>query len=294
MIRPNVIRFITRTRLARALLLIPLALAALPAAVPTYAATINLNDASSCAAVGGGWYSGPSCRFYGSASLNVAAGDVLNVSVGVATGYLTNNGTINLTNGVFLWTFGSATNNGTINLASGTSINNMQGTFTNNGTITVPCGASVAGTISGNAPQTATDCTPPKASPTQSPAANAAGWNNTDVTVNWNWSDTGGPGIDTANCPASSTSSGEGTIKLTATCADVKGLQGSANYTVQVDKTPPTISAAATTPANANGWYNGNVTVHFTCNDALSGIPNGACPSDQVLSAEGASVSSTP
>ncbi len=36
-----------------------------------------------------------------------------------------------------------------------------------------------------------------------------------------------------------------------------------------------------------------NVTVHFTCSDALSGIPAGACPADQVLSAEGLAVSST-
>src|SRR5262249_31856055 len=33
------------------------------------------------------------------------------------------------------------------------------------------------------------DSTPPTASPTQSPAANAAGWNNSDVTVTWNWAD---------------------------------------------------------------------------------------------------------
>jgi hypothetical protein len=51
------------------------------------------------------------------------------------------------------------------------------------------------------------------------------------------------------------------------------------------------ISAAATTPPNSNGWYNANVTVHFTCADALSGIAS--CPADQGLSAEGSAVSST-
>ena len=64
-----------------------------------------------------------------------------------------------------------------------------------------------------------------------------------------------------------------------------------------VDKTPPTISAAPTTsPNGANGWSTSNVTVHFTCADVgaiQSGIPAGACPADQVLSTEGASVSST-
>jgi hypothetical protein len=60
---------------------------------------------------------------------------------------------------------------------------------------------------------------------------------------------------------------------------------------VRVDKTPPTIGAAATTQPASNGWYNANVTVHFTCADALSGVA--ACPTDQILSTEGNTVSST-
>jgi hypothetical protein len=63
--------------------------------------------------------------------------------------------------------------------------------------------------------------------------------------------------------------------------------------TVGVDTTPPTITAAATTAPNANGWYNTNVTVHFTCDDGNgSGIPAGACPPDQILNTEGTAVSS--
>src|SRR5215212_4378439 len=64
-----------------------------------------------------------------------------------------------------------------------------------------------------------------------------------------------------------------------------------------VDKTPPTISAAATTsPNGTNGWSTTSVTVHFTCADVGSikaGVPTGACPADQVISAEGAAVAST-
>lgn len=44
--------------------------------------------------------------------------------------------------------------------------------------------------------------------PTANPTPNT-GWNSADVTVVWNWADTGGPGIDPASCPASSISSGE-------------------------------------------------------------------------------------
>ncbi|HEX9371361.1 MAG TPA: PxKF domain-containing protein, partial [Roseiflexaceae bacterium] len=139
---------------------------------------------------------------------------------------------------------------------------------------------------------TAPDSTPPTASPTQAPPANSAGWNTSDVTVSWNWSDDRS-GIDPASCTQSSTSSGEGSIPLTAACQDLAGNHSSATSTVQVDKTAPTVSAAATSVPNAAGWYNAPVTVHFTCADALSGIPAGACPADQILSADGAAVAST-
>jgi hypothetical protein len=46
------------------------------------------------------------------------------------------------------------------------------------------------------------------------------------------------------------------------------------------------------TSPNANGWYISPVVVHFTCADALSGIPTGTCPSDQFLSSDGGAVSS--
>lgn len=136
-----------------------------------------------------------------------------------------------------------------------------------------------------------TDAVAPTASPMQSPTA-TAGWNNTNVTVTWSWTDTGGSGIDPTNCTTSSTSSGEGhAIALGATCKDLAGNTGTATYTVMVDKTAPTVSAAATSAPNANGWYNGNVAVAFTCADSLSGLV--ACPSAQTLSADGSAVTST-
>jgi hypothetical protein len=82
----------------------------------------------------------------------------------------------------------------------------------------------------------------------------------------------------------------------TATCSfkDTGGLETTvqATYSI-VDTTKPTISAAATTNPNANGWYNSDVAVHFTCTDSGSGIADGACPPDQTLSTEGSAVSST-
>lgn len=55
---------------------------------------------------------------------------------------------------------------------------------------------------------------------------------------------------------------------------------------VGIDNDPPTISAAATPAANAAGWNNTDVTVSFTCADALSGIAS--CSPAALVSTEGA------
>lgn len=39
-----------------------------------------------------------------------------------------------------------------------------------------------------------------------------------------------------------------------------------------VDTVPPVITGAPTVPANAEGWYNSDVTVHFVANDSCPGI----------------------
>jgi len=157
--------------------------------------------------------------------------------------------------------------------------------------------ADAAGNVSApsNVVTVAIDMTPPSASPTQAPAANGAGYTSTDTAVTWNWSDAaGGAGVDATACTTSSTTSGEGSLALTATCKDLAGNTGTASTTVKVDKTPPTIVAAVSAGTlAASGWYSSNVTVHFTCSDPGSGIPAGACPANQVLTTEGTAVSST-
>ena len=53
-------------------------------------------------------------------------------------------------------------------------------------------------------------------------------------------------------------------------------------------------SAAATTQPNSSGWYNAPVSVHYTCDDATSGvwIEQYPCPADHVFSDEGAELAS--
>jgi hypothetical protein len=58
---------------------------------------------------------------------------------------------------------------------------------------------------------------------------------------------------------------------------------------VNVDETAPSIVASAAPGANSSGWNNSDVTVSFSCSDAMSGVAS--CPADTVVSTEGANQS---
>lgn len=122
------------------------------------------------------------------------------------------------------------------------------------------------------------DITPPVATPTQSPSANAAGWNNTDVTVNWDWADAG-KGVDKSNCTQTSTSSGEGNpLTLTSSCTDLAGNLAEESYDLKVDKTAPAIAWNGDIDAG-DVFYFSFVPASPTCTatDALSGVVDEAC-----------------
>jgi len=54
------------------------------------------------------------------------------------------------------------------------------------------------------------------------------------------------------------------------------------------DITPPIVTGAAATPPNANGWYNGNVTIHWTATDPEPSSGQPAAVPDTTASTEGA------
>lgn len=131
---------------------------------------------------------------------------------------------------------------------------------------------------------TTQDSTPPVISALISPEPNSVGWNNTNVTVTFTCSDTES-GI--VNCPGPVTVSQEGGGQIIeGTATDNAGNSASTSVTLNIDKTNPSISYDASPAANSFGWNNSDVTVTFTCSDALSGIAS--CISPQTVSTEGA------
>jgi hypothetical protein len=140
------------------------------------------------------------------------------------------------------------------------------------------------------------DTIAPTVTHTVNPAANAAGWNNANVTVHFiATDDDGGSGVDPSTVTPDQTVSTETASQVVnGSAADYAGNVGTDTVTVKLDKTAPAIGGAATTQPNASGWYTGAVTVHFTCADTgtvQSGIA--ICPADVVLSTDGGSQSVT-
>ncbi len=163
-------------------------------------------------------------------------------------------------------------------------------------------GAAVTGTVTvtdraGNgasftSPAVRIDKTAPTMTGSRSPAPNANGWNNSDVTVTFTCSDSLS-NLAPGSPPAPTVVSAEGSNQsVNGACQDLAGNTASATVGgISIDKTAPTATANTTPSANANGWNNSNVTVSFAGADALSGISG--CSTPAVLSSEGTNQGAT-
>ena len=131
------------------------------------------------------------------------------------------------------------------------------------------------------------DLSTPVVTASAEPLANAEGWNNAPVTVVFTGTDTLS-GISSCEDPKLLALEGAGQL-VSGYCSDFAGLSSTASLTVNIDTTAPVISYTLAPAANAAGWNNSEVTIDFSCSDALSDVAS--CPAGITLVTEGVALS---
>lgn len=133
---------------------------------------------------------------------------------------------------------------------------------------------SGGGTNSITVPGIKRDANGPGVTATPSPVANAAGWNNGDVTVSFTCND-GFSGV--ASCPTDQvlTSEGVSVQSAAAVATDAAGNNSAAPVvTVKIDRTAPTLAPSVTPDPLL---LNSTATASANGSDALSGIASESC-----------------
>lgn len=134
---------------------------------------------------------------------------------------------------------------------------------------------TIVGTNAGGSntitPTITNDTTPPTIQGTITPAPNAAGWNNSNVTVTFACSDTGSS-IATCQAPITVSTEGAGQT-VTGTAVDKAGNSATAKVTVNLDKTAPKFTFTSHT--NNQIVTTPQITVSGGSDDAINATING-------------------
>ncbi|TLM76537.1 thrombospondin type 3 repeat-containing protein [Microbulbifer harenosus] len=131
------------------------------------------------------------------------------------------------------------------------------------------------------------DLTAPELSLVLQPSANAAGWNNTNVTAHFECSDAMS-GVASCSEPYTIRQDG-GNHEVSGIAGDLAGNTSTASAIVRIDKVPPQISVEPSLEPNSNGWHSQPVTLNYRCSDSLSGVAE--CPESIDVTEEGAQLS---
>ena len=147
---------------------------------------------------------------------------------------------------------------------------------------------------------TVLDTSPPSTSIILNGTTGNNGWYTSKISVSLSSTDNvGGSGVAKTeysldgmiwNSYTPFTIDAEGTSTVYCRSTDNAGnVEQTKQQRISVDKTLPIVSGAATTSPNTLGWYNTDVTVHFTAADAVSGVYS--VTTDTTITTEGSNQS---
>jgi hypothetical protein len=129
------------------------------------------------------------------------------------------------------------------------------------------------------------DVTPPTITARVAREPNNWGWYSSGVSVEFACSDaTSGVWW----CPNSQYIMEEGAgVSRAEIISDYAGNTATSNvFSVNIDRTPPSIVGTPRVQPNEYGWHRQDVTYDFTCTDNLSGFAEGTCPPARTISTE--------
>ncbi len=117
------------------------------------------------------------------------------------------------------------------------------------------------------------DKTNPIISVVASPAPNAAGWNNSDVTIATSCADSLS-GVASCSRPVTISTEGQGLV-ITSTATDMAGNNATTSTSINLDKTPPAVNILS--PAVGAVVSSSVLSINGSASDSVSGIASVTC-----------------
>jgi hypothetical protein len=116
------------------------------------------------------------------------------------------------------------------------------------------------------------DLTAPVITPNVSGSLGSNGWYLSPVSVTWSVTDPESGIASSSGCGAMPLSTDTPGITLTCSATNGAGLTKSSSVTIKIDQTAPALAYSRSPAPNGAGWNNTNVTVTYSCMDAMSGV----------------------
>ena len=113
------------------------------------------------------------------------------------------------------------------------------------------------------------------------------GWYRSDVEVSWTVDDPESAITAAVGCDPVTVLADTAGADFTCQASSAGGITVE-SVTVKRDAAAPILEGTPVGPPNGAGWYKSDVAVSWACSDALSGIAEGACAANSVLTGEGA------